>query len=213
MQAEARADDASTRTSEAIPSPRRFGEAGDVVVPTAGVTPVSTGGGLGGSVGFVWIAHSSTPDGYGNRLTQTDVAMQPELDVFVARHVSIGGSVSLGYSHFASEPSPTPGTDTLEAGIAPRVGIVFPLGDKVALWPRVGLRFGALDLIKSDGNYNPAPYDARATVDAALVYSLDRHFYVSFDPTVSVGGFPRTAHYDSSFSTVLETSFSAGFVL
>jgi hypothetical protein len=63
--------------------------------------------------------------------TRIDLELDPELDVFVARRLSVGVGSVLSYS-FARASS----SSSLVA-VSPRVGYAFPLGRLFALWPRL----------------------------------------------------------------------------
>jgi hypothetical protein len=71
-------------------------------------------------------------DGYDTRV---ELEVDPALDVFVARRLSLGVGSVLAYSFARASPS-----SSLVAA-SPRLGVAVPLGGVFALWPRVSVDF------------------------------------------------------------------------
>jgi hypothetical protein len=63
--------------------------------------------------------------------TTTRIQLQPAVDYFVIRSLSIGGSVLFSYAK-------TGGTHSTSFGIGPRVGYNIPFSDLVSVWPKIG---------------------------------------------------------------------------
>jgi hypothetical protein len=63
--------------------------------------------------------------------TEVDLELDPALDVFVARRVSLGVGSTLSYSFARTSPSSS------LVSISPRVGYALPLGRLLVLWPRL----------------------------------------------------------------------------
>ncbi len=223
---DARADDESVRTIGGPSAPHRFGDRGDVVLPifgaffgggfAGGFGGGSAGGLTGYSLGAFSFTHDSSVQSF-ERQESTTFSFAPNLDFFVARHLSLGGTIGVGYANFkstpvAGAPADTPGFDDGEVNvsIAPRVGYVVSLGDHVAMWPRISVGAGVVDGL---GGTGPMPVNLGASADLQFVYSIDRRFYVAVGPTLAVYGNPKYGIYESSFGTALSGAFQTGFVL
>ncbi|MGH7328550.1 MAG: hypothetical protein ACREJX_09395, partial [Polyangiaceae bacterium] len=177
------------RTIEAPSPPHRFGDRGDVVIPI--VSGTFSANGFTGDVAWIGFSHDVSGDGLvGGRQQTNTFFVKPELDVFVARHFSVGGTASFSYFRLADSPGPSvegesADATTVMAAIAPRLGYAFTLGDRVTIWPRVGGGIAAYD---STGNLAmpQTPFVATASLDMPIIYAFDRHLYVSIDPTLSM---------------------------
>ncbi len=222
-QKEARADDESVKTLSTPPPPHRFGERGDVVFPIAGVSFGAGLGALGGySVGPVGIDYWSSPDPNGGRDTSSNFSFDPTADFFVARHFSIGGSIIVGYSNNTYTPPPNADPTTtspassqgqISLGLLPRIGYAIPVSDHFSIWPRVGGGIVAVDNTGTNVGPPPTPFEFRGTVDLSLLYHIDKTFFVSVAPGLSVGGAPKTTDAQSEFDLSFGTAATLGFVL
>ncbi len=74
--------------------------------------------------------------------------LAPSADFFVIDHLSIGGMVEIAYTtNSASEPTSNAQSVSVNVpsntsfAILPRVGWMFALGDRWAIWPRLGLGY------------------------------------------------------------------------
>lgn len=65
--------------------------------------------------------------------TRVDLELDPALDVFVARRLSLGVGSTLSYSFARSSPSSS------LVSVSPRIGYAVPLGQVFALWPRLSV--------------------------------------------------------------------------
>ncbi|MEO7111230.1 MAG: hypothetical protein ABI183_12400 [Polyangiaceae bacterium] len=219
------ADDETIRTIS-TPSPaHHFGDRGDVVFPLAGVA--LGGSGLGGlatySAGPIGFQYDSSSDDSGGRYTQSYFSIEPTADFFVARHLSIGGTVSVAYSNLAysapSNATPTLGglpssQGELSLGLVPRIGYAFSVGDHVTIWPHIGGGIVASDNTGSDQGPTSIPFQFRGNADLAILYHVDRHFFVSVAPTLFIGGEPKLADVDqSNFLLSFGTDVTLGLVL
>lgn len=208
------ADDASVETLSTPPPPHHFGDKGDVVIP---MLAASIGYGLAGgpqfsAAGFS-LQYSEYPTGGDATLKSTLIAFAPSADFFVARHWSIGGQASFLYlrqTADSADGSAAITSATMTVGLAPRIGYAIPLGDHVTLWPRLMIGGSAAGNFADSG---PMPVSLMATADLPVIYSFDRHFFVSIAPSVTVAGNPKYGIYDSAISTAFQSVFRAGFVL
>ena len=110
-------------------------------------------------------------------------------DAFVARGVSLGGS--LGIAHVA----PDQGDSITGFLVAPRVGYALHLGSRLALWPRLGFTFAQVST-------NPAGAGADITVKAYAV-TLEAPLAIFLAPRVAL-------HLGPAFDLGVGGSTSAG---
>jgi len=118
----------------------------------------------------------------------THFGLAPSLDVFVTDRLSLGGRGHIDY--FSSRyDSSGAGMGGLEAtgygvGLWPRVGYVVPLGEAVALWPRLevgadvtrqAFRTGERSLVRRWG----------AELDVGLVVRVAKHLLLDLGPVVA----------------------------
>jgi hypothetical protein len=106
--------------------------------------------------------------------------LAPGADWFLARHLSIGGDVSLALSGF--------GTGTLAGAysLTPRVGYLFSLTRSASLWPRLGLQMTAGNASLEGTLTGSAQPTFAMVLDAPLLFHLSDHFYVGVAPTLNV---------------------------
>lgn len=195
---------------------RSFGERGDVILqnivgvrtsraPTAGVYPMGSvgglgalgalGGGAGPSVSAAWfdIASIGTRPNEHSSTRTTTVRFEPSADVFVARHVSVGGSVGfeMTKARFPVGPSPSPNL-TLQStalSVDPRVGYVVPLTDAIALWPRV--RAG---VTLQQQSYSAGLRSYRVGGDLPLVIRISSHVLLDVGPELTYAAIDLPQH-------------------
>lgn len=97
--------------------------------------------------------------------TRVDLELDPALDVFVARRLSLGVGALLTYSFARSSPS-----SSLVA-VSPRVGYAVPLGRLFVLWPRVSFDI-AYATDASGGHHRILSSTLLVPVDALLLPHL-----------------------------------------
>jgi hypothetical protein len=217
------ADDESIKTLSTPPPPHRFGERGDVVLPIAGV---AFGTGLSNlgvySIGPVAFYYSSSPDPGGGRDTSSSFSFDPTADFFVARHLSIGGSILVGYSNTSYTPPPNADPTTtspassqgqISLGLLPRIGYAIPVSEHFSIWPRVGGGMIAVDNTGTSPAPPPTPFEFRGSADLSFIYHIDKTFFVSVAPGLNVGGAPKTTDAQSEFDLSFGTAATLGFVL
>jgi hypothetical protein len=92
---------------------------------------------------------------------------------------SLSTSPASGPSTSANQPKVT------YWGVAPRVGYIFPIGDKLSFWPRAGIEY--LNVSSSDvGNGSGSVTQFAVNVEAMLVVSPWNHFGFTVGPTVDI---------------------------
>ena len=107
----------------------------------------------------------------------TTLWVAPSFDYFVADHLSLGGTFEVAHS-FGSVTVGTTVTESKETKLEaiPRIGFYAPFGDRLGVWPRVGLGYLKSDALES----------IVLEVDVALVYRFTEAFFVRLGPEVGV---------------------------
>jgi hypothetical protein len=187
---------AGTANAQEADAPQRkatFGSRGQVVLddllslrltsnPSYGGSIVTYGGLLG------YARHQSDSSSGSSALSHFWIS--PSADWFVAERFSIGGTVN--YSRFALEAA-SGGRKVEQEGegltVTPRFGYVFPLGSRVALWPRVSLGVGYSEISYSDRGPGQPADSLRDTTwltgaELGFVFRFGMHGFLNVSPSV-----------------------------
>jgi len=113
----------------------------------------------------------------------TVVTLAPAVDYFVARNLSIGGTVLFEYSH-AGDGSST------RFGIGPRVGYNFSVSDLISVWPKAGVSISHTSLSNDVANGANNTTTSVSTNNTAVALNLfvplmfhpAPHFFAGFGP-------------------------------
>jgi hypothetical protein len=141
-------------------------------------------------------------------------------DWLPVQNLTLGGAAWL-YADLQATNS-VGGTSTDQAkltywGIAPRVGYIIPLSDKLSFWPRAGVEFN--EVSSSDGSLSVTQF--AVDLEAMLVISPWNHFGFTVGPTADIpitgkqtltaaaGGGGGSTSVDSS---MLQVGLSAGML-
>ncbi len=139
--------------------------------------------------------------------------LAPSMDYFIANRVSVGGLVHADYRHQRSEIPGAPNalSDARSGyglGIRPRVGYVLPLGETIALWPRVGVGYDVARETSDDpanGRILGQEWSARA--ELGILFRLGRYAYVNIGPEL---GYVATSNVQTNqASTKTSTLYGA----
>jgi hypothetical protein len=156
--------DATPPPGEAAPrgaiQPQAFGDRGELVIGTDANASVST-------------------QSYDGARTSV-VIVDPSVDYFAARHLSIGGALLFSYQ---TTGGASPFHD-ITYGIAPRIGYDIPLSDHFSLWPKASAFFTRTHSTIG-GTLEPATDDqSNVAVElfAPVLYHPAPHFFVGFGP-------------------------------
>ena len=87
--------------------------------------------------------------------------LQPSLDYFIARHISVGGVISIDA-----------GGGGGSWGFGPRAGFAIPLGERVTFWPMVMIK-------ATHANHNTS---TELWLNAPFLFHLVPHFFVGVGP-------------------------------
>ncbi len=134
--------------------------------------------------GPVSFSHASLD--LGGRVTMTSVALSPSFDVFVSRRVSLGGTFSIGAQSTSSE-NKTSGFGTssgYQVSADPRVGVLFPITNEVAFWPKVGFGMGRNHVSIEGLSGSLESYRLSTRVDFDFALPLTKHVLVALGPYV-----------------------------
>jgi hypothetical protein len=153
--------------------------AGLMVSLNAGAQETGGGGGAFGSPGRLVISSDASASlgyaTYGN----SDVGffvLEPGADYFIKQNLSVGSALRIR-ALFGDG-------DATAIGLNVRGGINVPLGDRVTVWPKLGL---TLQL----GDEGILPIGGILATDATLVFDAYAPFLFHLAPNFFVGGGPR----------------------
>lgn len=141
----------------------------------------STGGAFGSQGGIVISTDAQASFGYATN-GNTDVgffALEPGADYFFRENLSLGGALRLR-AYFGD-------LEATGIGFNARVGFNVPLGERISIWPKVGLglNFGddvfpfATDLLLTDATLTLDAY-------APVLFHVTRSFFVGIGPRLGI---------------------------
>jgi len=141
-------------------------------------------------------------------------------DWLPVKNLTIGGAAWLYADLLATNSSGSTSTDQAKLtywGIAPRIGYIIPIGDKLSFWPRGGIEYNSVS--SSDGSLTVT--QLAVDLEAMLVISPWNHFGFTVGPTADIpitgrqtltaaaGGGGGAASVDAS---MLQVGLSAGML-
>ena len=142
----------------------------------------------------------------------------PAADYFISTNLSVGGAAQVLYL----KQGPVNSTGL---GIAPRVGLLIPMSDKLSLWPRVALGFFSvtstqkLDVATTGTGPTPATTDVtetnthklvQAAIFAPLTYELATHFFVGLGPSFAIDLYSKSGRINADKNTTFGISSVVG---
>jgi hypothetical protein len=145
---------------------------------------------------------------------------QPRLafDWLPIQNLTLGGAAWLYADLLATDKSGSTTTNEPKLtywGIAPRVGYIIPMGDKLSFWPRAGIEYNSVS--SSDGSLTVTAF--AVDLEAMLVISPWNHFGFTIGPTADIpitgkqtvtsGSGTSSSQVDSS---MLQIGLSAGML-
>jgi hypothetical protein len=124
----------------------------------------------------------------------------PELDYFVIDHLSIGGLIEIATtsSSFSQSLDNTTTTTSLptttNVTVLPRIGWMFPVSERWAIWPRLGLgysvRSSAEPTVANGGGVQTNSTDSFGAfvvdIDAGFLYRINQVFFVRATPEITL---------------------------
>lgn len=169
-------------------APKEFFRPGRVLLPNLGgisFATLSSGSSIAlYSVGPISFSHSEDDtSGF------TFVGFAPSLDVVVGKHLTLGGTMSVGYtrSSFTNDASGTKTTfesESTAVSAAPRIGIVERLGDDVWVWPRLAAHVGE-SWFTATGSPDGKTTAIGVDLDVPFVFPLSRWVFLQVAPFAS----------------------------
>jgi len=183
----------------------------------AGGAPGGSGISFAGFLGFNYGRYSqdNAQGGY-TSTSYTSFWVAPSADFFPIDHLSIGGLIelSLTSSSFDNKQTPTSAVQTISLPtttnftILPRVGWMFPIGDRVGIWPRVGAGYASRQTASSrDPNDKTTFSGFVLDADVSLIIRVNETFFVNLTPEFTF--LPGSA---SVTNGVLTSSVSASYL-
>ena len=115
----------------------------------------------------------------------TTLVLRPALDWFFADSISFGGFVGVDYTS-----APSGSTSVLSVG--PRVGYNLRVGDRLSIWPKVGLAIANTTLSVEDAGIGPDDDDEESNTSAQLnlfvplAFHPVQHFFLGLGPALDV---------------------------
>lgn len=181
----------------------------------AGTAASPAGGGFSysGLIGFNYSSYTQTVPGTADSSDTygfTSFWIAPSADFFPIDHLSIGGLLEFSLtanSLTRKVAGATQSVDlptTLNFTILPRVGWMFAIGDRFAIWPRIGAGYASKQFANSNGN-NTSKFTF-----AGFVLDVDTTFLFRFNETFFAGLTPEFTFIPGSATySVNNTSQSA----
>jgi hypothetical protein len=153
-----------------------------------------------GPIGFAVQRYSQVDETFTQNVdsvTATTFWIAPSADFFVIPHLSIGGMVEVAYtSNSDSEPINNARSTSINVpsntsfAILPRVGWMFPLGDRWAIWPRFSLGYvsyaiGSLpNPAGTTSTGGSSVYGLALDLDAGVIFRVNETFFLRLAPEV-----------------------------
>jgi hypothetical protein len=181
----------------------------------AGTAASPSGGGFSysGLVGFNYSSYTQTQPGATDASDTygfTSFWIAPSADFFPIDHLTIGGLVEFSVTMNSLTRKVAAGSQsvdlptTLNFTILPRIGWMFALGDRFAIWPRIGAGFASKQFASSNANVT-----SKFTF-AGFVLDVDTTFLFRFNETFFAGLTPEFTFIPGSTTySVNNTSTSA----
>ena len=186
---------------EGPPDASVMGKPGTIVLDKVLGISIASSGPLGGvyQAGMVSFSHQKQAFG-GTETKTTSFGVAPSFDVFVTKHLTLGGTFSFGYQWQSSNFDPQRGglvpTSGYDVSASPRVGYWIPISDSVAFWPRLGATVGGS---RRHSDVGP-PFDAvqtgirlGASLDLDLALPLTKHLVFLVGPRIEASHGQRSA--------------------
>ncbi len=175
----------------------------------------ANGFGFAGPLGFTYQrAHLEAGGGLpAIRTNTTTFFVAPAVDVFVLDRLSIGGVVQFQWQKQNVELEPGGAVSvpsTLGFLVLPRVGYLFRLGDRIALWPRIGAGYTNSQTATAAAKETSSGLVLEA--DVGLLYRINEVFFLRLAPTLTLSplGDTTTAGGASRSTTFLAFSSTLG---
>jgi hypothetical protein len=153
-----------------------------------------------GPIGFAIQRYSQVDANFtmnSDNVTATTFWFAPSADVFVINHLSIGGMVEVAYtSNSVSEPTGNARSVNVNVpsntsfGIMPRVGWMFALTDRWAVWPRFSLGYASSAVGSIPNNAGTAAiggssiYGLAIDADVGVLFRVNESFFIRLAPEV-----------------------------
>lgn len=207
----------------------KAGEAGTIAIDQLSGFRISSLGGFSyaAPVGVTYQSMHTEGVAGGPAVTQkaTTFFLAPAFDVFVIDQLSIGALVEFAWQNTSVELTP-PGAATAKLDLPattsftllPRVGYVFHVGDRVAIWPRLGVGYGSRQVVTT-GTDKTTQGALLLDVDVGLLYRINETFYLRLAPQLTLSPTGSTSQpiagggSVSGGTTFLSFSSTVGFGL
>lgn len=173
----------------------KAGEQGTIAIDQISGFRVSSLGGFSyaAPVGVTYQSLHTEGVGGGPAVTQksTTFFLAPSFDVFAFDKFSIGALVELAWQNASVELTPPGGAATkldvpatTSFTLLPRLGYLFRVGDRVAIWPRLGVGYGSRQ--EAVGTTKVSTGALLLDVDVGLLYRINETFYLRLAPQITL---------------------------
>jgi hypothetical protein len=191
-----------------------FEEGGHLVLDQLSGLRMSSDDGMSYS-GAAGVAFRSTkvdalaPGASSREAKTTSLWLAPSFDVFVTDRLSLGALVAVEHSWgaVASDGQRLELPDTTSMTFLPRAGFYVPFGDRLGLWPRVGVGYTSVESVSFSG---AAGVPVRDTL-RAMMLDLDLSVVYRFGETFFMRGGPEVGSTLGSGTSVWQISGVMGF--
>lgn len=182
----------------------------------AGGAPGGSGFTFAGFLGFNYGRYSQdNPLGGYSATNYTSFWVAPSADFFVIDHLSIGGLVELSLTSSSFDVKQTPTAPVVNTSlptttnftILPRVGWMFPIGDRFGIWPRIGAGFASRQTSSArDPNDKTTFSGFVLDGDVSFILRVNETFFINLTPEFTF--LPGSASVTNGVQT---TSVSASY--
>jgi len=177
-----------------------MGKPGTIVLDKVLGISIASSGALGGTyqAGMLSFSHQKQTFG-GTETKTTSFGVAPSFDVFVTKHLTLGGTFSFSYRWQSNNFDPQRGgivpTSGYNVSASPRVGYWIPISDSVAFWPRLGATVGGSRLHSEVGPpFGGVQTGIRlgAALDLDLALPITKHLVFLVGPRIEASTFQTT---------------------
>jgi len=118
----------------------------------------------------------------------------PSADFFPIDHLSVGGLIQFGLTSTTfstkatatSLPATTGMPTIFDVTILPRIGYLFPIGQRIGIWPRLGVGYALHESVAGPAAPKTTLSGLLVDLDTTLLYRLNETFFAGVTPELSI---------------------------
>ncbi|CAN5798553.1 hypothetical protein BH09MYX1_BH09MYX1_51710 [soil metagenome] len=177
-------------------------------------SPQGSGFSYSGILGFNYSRYSESVAGTtdsSNNYSFTSIWIAPSADFFPIDHLTIGGLIEVSATlnsldrKVGGATTPVELPTTVNFTVLPRVGWMFAIGDRFAIWPRVGAGYTSKQFAQSGG----VGGGTSKVTFAGFVLDVDTTFLFRFNETFFAGLTPELTFVPGSTTVSVGTNSSS----